>query len=201
MGGLRGNEYATLVSARTAVEAKVLVTSGCAAAGRPSPCSWCAPAASAGRHWPSAWTGVPARVLGDEADAIQLVSAGTQGVVGSAMHLGSALVLRGFGAEAGDFVARRLTPAIAADADLVLTMTRRPPRRGDASGPVPWRAASPSAKRPTSSVCWTTTWTCRARPWLTARHRARRPWPRVVSVVRPATTTCRTLSGGTPLWT
>jgi protein-tyrosine-phosphatase len=62
--------------------------------------------------------------LGDDAGAIRLVSAGTQAVVGSAMHPHSALVLRGYGAEPGDFRARQLTDAIAADADLMLTMTR-----------------------------------------------------------------------------
>jgi protein-tyrosine-phosphatase len=62
--------------------------------------------------------------LGDDAGAIRLVSAGTQAVVGSAMHPDSALALRGYGAEPGDFRARRLTEAIAASADLTLTMTR-----------------------------------------------------------------------------
>jgi protein-tyrosine-phosphatase len=64
------------------------------------------------------------QALGDDAGAIRLVSAGTQAVVGSAMHPHSALVLRGYGAEPGDFRARQLTDALAADADLMLTMTR-----------------------------------------------------------------------------
>jgi protein-tyrosine-phosphatase len=62
--------------------------------------------------------------LGDDAAAIRLVSAGTQAVVDSAMHPDSALVLRGYGAEAGDFRARQLTESIAGSADLTLTMTR-----------------------------------------------------------------------------
>ncbi|MGY2126982.1 arsenate reductase/protein-tyrosine-phosphatase family protein [Blastococcus sp. SYSU DS0617] len=63
-------------------------------------------------------------VLGDEAAAIRLVSAGTRAVVGSAMHPDSALVLAGYGAQPGDFRARQLTEALPAQADLVLTMTR-----------------------------------------------------------------------------
>jgi protein-tyrosine phosphatase len=65
-----------------------------------------------------------AQVMGEGAPAVRLVSAGTRAVVGSAMHPHSALVLRGFGAEAGDFRARQLVESIAADADLTLTMTR-----------------------------------------------------------------------------
>ena len=63
-------------------------------------------------------------VLGDEAGAVRLVSAGTQAVVGSRMHPDSALVLGGFGAEPGDFQAQQLVDAHAIDADLTLTMTR-----------------------------------------------------------------------------
>jgi protein-tyrosine phosphatase len=40
------------------------------------------------------------------------------------MHPDSALVLRGFGADAGDFRAQQLRETHAADADLTLTMTR-----------------------------------------------------------------------------
>jgi protein-tyrosine phosphatase len=40
------------------------------------------------------------------------------------MHPDSALALRGYGAEAGDFRARQLAEAIATSADLTLTMTR-----------------------------------------------------------------------------
>ena len=63
-------------------------------------------------------------VLGDDAPAIRLISAGTRAVVGSGMQPDSALVLRGLGAEAGDFVARQFDGAMAAAADLTLTMTR-----------------------------------------------------------------------------
>lgn len=63
-------------------------------------------------------------LLGGDATAIRLVSAGTRAVVGSAMHPDSALVLRGLGAEPADFRARQYEGAMAAEADLVLTMTR-----------------------------------------------------------------------------
>jgi protein-tyrosine phosphatase len=63
--------------------------------------------------------------LGERDGAIHLASAGTRAVVGSAMHPDTALVLRGFGADAGDFVARQFEDSMAAGADLVLTMTRR----------------------------------------------------------------------------
>ena len=64
------------------------------------------------------------QVLGEDAGLIRLVSAGTQAVVGSAMHPVSALVLRGYGVEAGDFRAQQLRDSHAAQADLTLTMTR-----------------------------------------------------------------------------
>ncbi|OZC62562.1 low molecular weight phosphatase family protein [Rhodococcus sp. 15-725-2-2b] len=50
-------------------------------------------------------------------------SAGTQGLTGHAMDPTAATVLTQLGGDPEGFVARRLTPAIAADADLVLTMT------------------------------------------------------------------------------
>lgn len=62
--------------------------------------------------------------MGDDAGAVRLVSAGTQAVVGSAMHPDSALVLQGFGAEPADFTARQLTETHVREADMVLTMTR-----------------------------------------------------------------------------
>ena len=62
--------------------------------------------------------------LGEDAATIRLASAGTRAVVDSAMHPHSALVLGGFGGEAGDFRARQLSVGIAAEADLTLTMTR-----------------------------------------------------------------------------
>lgn len=65
-----------------------------------------------------------AQHLGPDAGAVRLMSAGTRAVVGSTMHPDSALVLRGFGAEAGDFRARQLIEAFPAKADLTLTMTR-----------------------------------------------------------------------------
>jgi protein-tyrosine phosphatase len=64
------------------------------------------------------------QLLGEDAGALRLVSAGTQAVVGSEMHPDSAVVLRGYGAEPGDFRARQLVDTYAAGADLVLTMTR-----------------------------------------------------------------------------
>jgi low molecular weight protein-tyrosine phosphatase len=62
--------------------------------------------------------------LGDDASAVRLASAGTQAVVGSAMHPDSALVLRGFGGDPDGFVARQLAEGMVMDADLVLTLTR-----------------------------------------------------------------------------
>src|SRR5690349_24755329 len=62
--------------------------------------------------------------MGQDADQLRIHSAGTRAVVDSAMHPDSALVLRGFGAEAGDFRARQLSDGMAAAADLTLTMTR-----------------------------------------------------------------------------
>ncbi|OZD01809.1 low molecular weight phosphatase family protein [Rhodococcus sp. 06-235-1A] len=50
-------------------------------------------------------------------------SAGTQGLTGHGMDPTAALVLTQLGGDPDGFVARRLTPVIAADADLVLTMT------------------------------------------------------------------------------
>ncbi len=66
-----------------------------------------------------------ADVLGEDAGAVRLVSAGVQAVVGSAMHPDSALVLRGLGGSPDGFVARQLVDDMAIDADLTLTMTRQ----------------------------------------------------------------------------
>src|SRR4051812_12426567 len=63
-------------------------------------------------------------VLGEDADLVELSSAGTGAVVGSQMHPDSALVLAGFGGDPGDFTARQVQPEHAADADLILAMTR-----------------------------------------------------------------------------
>jgi protein-tyrosine-phosphatase len=64
------------------------------------------------------------QLLGKDAGAVRLVSAGTRAVVGSEMHPDSALALRGYGVEPGDFRARQLVDTYATEADLVLTMTR-----------------------------------------------------------------------------
>src|SRR3954463_244063 len=63
-------------------------------------------------------------VLGEDAGLVQLSRAGGGGVVGSPMPPDSAPVLAGLGAEAGDFTARQVQPDHAADADLVLAMSR-----------------------------------------------------------------------------
>ncbi len=64
-------------------------------------------------------------VLGEDAGAVRLESAGVQAVVGSAMHPDSALVLSGLGGSPDGFVARQLVDDMAIDADLTLTMTRQ----------------------------------------------------------------------------
>ncbi len=51
-------------------------------------------------------------------------SAGTRAVIGHPVHAESARVLTALGGDPADFAARQLKPAIATDADLVLTMTR-----------------------------------------------------------------------------
>src|SRR3954447_22518217 len=63
-------------------------------------------------------------LLGDDAGAIRLVSAGTRAVIGSGMHPDSALVLQGLGGEPGNFRARQLADTFVTEADLTLTMTR-----------------------------------------------------------------------------
>src|SRR5947209_4263214 len=62
--------------------------------------------------------------LGDDAALIQLSSAGTRAVAGSAMHPDTSLVLQGFGGNADGHVARQLDESIASSSDLTLTMTR-----------------------------------------------------------------------------
>jgi protein-tyrosine-phosphatase len=64
------------------------------------------------------------RELGDRAGQIELSSAGTGAVVGSAIHPDTALVLAGLGGDARDHVARQLAEAMVLAADLTLTMTR-----------------------------------------------------------------------------
>jgi protein-tyrosine phosphatase len=56
-------------------------------------------------------------------------SAGTRALIGHPIQSYAAHVLEELGGDASDFAARQLTPTIAADADLVLTMTRA--QRGD----------------------------------------------------------------------
>lgn len=51
-------------------------------------------------------------------------SAGTRAVISHPMHHEAARVLKQLGGEATDFTARQLTPRIASDAELVLTMTK-----------------------------------------------------------------------------
>lgn len=51
-------------------------------------------------------------------------SAGTRAVIGHPIHHDAALVVERLGGDASGFAARQLTPRIASDADLVLTMTR-----------------------------------------------------------------------------
>jgi protein-tyrosine phosphatase len=51
-------------------------------------------------------------------------SAGTRAVIASPIHHDAALVLQEHGGDASNFAARQLTPKIASNADLVLTMTR-----------------------------------------------------------------------------
>lgn len=54
---------------------------------------------------------------------IAVSSAGTRAVVGRPIHSEAALVLRSLGGDDTNFTSRRLTPLIAYEADLVLTMT------------------------------------------------------------------------------
>ncbi|WP_343038992.1 low molecular weight phosphatase family protein [Mycolicibacterium chubuense] len=50
-------------------------------------------------------------------------SAGIRAVVGHAIHPSAALVLESLGGDASSFAARQFIPTMAADADLILTMT------------------------------------------------------------------------------
>lgn len=52
-------------------------------------------------------------------------SAGTRAVIGHSIHEYAAIVLESLGGESGNFAARQFTPKLAADADLILTMTRK----------------------------------------------------------------------------
>ncbi|MGY4867390.1 arsenate reductase/protein-tyrosine-phosphatase family protein [Mycolicibacterium elephantis] len=55
---------------------------------------------------------------------LQTASAGTHAVVGYPIQSDAASVLEQLGGDSSNFAARRLTPRIASDADLILTMTR-----------------------------------------------------------------------------
>ncbi|WP_344790350.1 low molecular weight phosphatase family protein [Mycolicibacterium pallens] len=58
------------------------------------------------------------------AEELKMSSAGTRAVIGSPIHPEAARVLEQLGGDPSDFAARQLTPRIAGDADLVITMTR-----------------------------------------------------------------------------
>lgn len=55
---------------------------------------------------------------------MRVTSAGTRAVIGDPIHPEAAIVLEKLGGDASSFAARQLTPRVASDADLVLTMTR-----------------------------------------------------------------------------
>lgn len=55
---------------------------------------------------------------------VEVSSGGTHAMVGDPIHPQSRVILEGYGGEAGDFVARLLTEAMVAEADLVLGLTR-----------------------------------------------------------------------------
>ncbi|WP_448059151.1 arsenate reductase/protein-tyrosine-phosphatase family protein [Cellulomonas hominis] len=58
------------------------------------------------------------------AGAVAVRSAGTRAVVGAAMSVPMATLVRAAGADPDGFAARQLTPALVGEADLVLAMTR-----------------------------------------------------------------------------
>jgi protein-tyrosine phosphatase len=70
-------------------------------------------------------------------DDLKASSAGTYAVTGSPIEANAVRVLERLGGDAANFSSRRLTPAIAEDADLVLTMTRA--QRDDVLNLVPRR--------------------------------------------------------------
>ncbi|SFP22498.1 protein-tyrosine phosphatase [Geodermatophilus dictyosporus] len=63
-------------------------------------------------------------LLGGGASAVSVHSAGTQAVVGAAVHPDSAAAVRALGGDVEGFAARRLRRPMVTEADLVLTMTR-----------------------------------------------------------------------------
>jgi protein-tyrosine phosphatase len=60
----------------------------------------------------------------DPIEDFRASSAGTRAMIGHPIHPESALVLTGLGGDPADFAARQLTSKIAADADLVVAMTK-----------------------------------------------------------------------------
>jgi len=61
---------------------------------------------------------------GNAIPALRASSAGTRAVIGHPVHPDAARVLEGLGGDPGGFAARQLTAKIAADADLVIAMTK-----------------------------------------------------------------------------
>jgi low molecular weight protein-tyrosine phosphatase len=61
--------------------------------------------------------------FGPRANRVQVSSAGTRAQPGAPMHAYTASSLRALGAEADQHAARRLTPDLIADADVILTAT------------------------------------------------------------------------------
>lgn len=59
-----------------------------------------------------------------EISGVAVSSAGTRALIGHPIHPEAALVLESLGADGSKFAARQINERIAADADLVLTMTR-----------------------------------------------------------------------------
>lgn len=59
-----------------------------------------------------------------QADALFISSAGTGAVIGHAIHPQAARVIEDLGGNSDQFAARQLTPQLAAEADLILTMTK-----------------------------------------------------------------------------
>ncbi|MEJ7703154.1 MAG: hypothetical protein WKF47_05655 [Geodermatophilaceae bacterium] len=71
----------------------------------------------------------------DDPSQLTAASAGVRAVVGDPMHPTAALVLAGLGARASGFVARMLEDSHVAEADLVLTMSRKQRRTVLGSSP------------------------------------------------------------------
>ncbi|GAA6527725.1 low molecular weight phosphatase family protein [Intrasporangium sp. DVR] len=65
------------------------------------------------------------RVWVDDAPGVEVVSGGTDAMVGDPIHISMAHLLEQSGAYSGEFCAQLLTPTLVEGADLVLGMTRR----------------------------------------------------------------------------